>query len=128
MRMRSDALGVRLWRSGTGIVIGCVVGAACISDRPTAESNAEPQPNEVAVAIENFAFVPGDIRLASGTTVVWTNRDEVVHTVSANDERVFDSEAFGQGQRFRFTAGSPGTYAYFCRIHPFMQATLVVVP
>ena len=50
------------------------------------------------------------------------------HTVSAEDGTTFDSGALAKGGTFQFTAGAPGTYTYFCRIHPFMKATLTVTP
>ena len=78
--------------------------------------------------IQNFAFVPADLSVPTGTTVTWTNHDDVAHTVSSDDGSTFDSGALGQGLTFQFTAGPPGTHTYFCRIHPFMRATLTVTP
>ena len=105
------------------LLLGASLGA-CISDRPT--TAPEPPPGGSAVAIDNFAYVPPSLSVASGTTVTWTNDDDVQHTVSADDGHTFDSSAFGHGQRFQFTAGAPGTYSYTCRIHPFMHGTLTV--
>ena len=96
---------------------------ACVSDRPTTAPE-EPTPG-TTVAIQKFAYVPPNLSVTSGTTVTWTNEDPDQHTVSA-DDGAFDSSAFGQGQTFQFTAGAPGTYTYFCRIHPFMKGTLTV--
>jgi plastocyanin len=78
------------------------------------------------VAIQNFAYVPPNLSVATGSTVTWTNDDDVQHTVSADDGQSFESSAFGHGQTFQFTAGAPGTYTYTCRIHPFMHGTLTV--
>ena len=64
--------------------------------------------------------------MTSGTTVTWTNDDDVNHTVTSDDGNTFDSGAFAQGKTFQFTAGPPGTYSYSCKIHPFMKATLTV--
>jgi plastocyanin len=98
--------------------------AGCFSDRPPTAPSA-PAGGD-AVDIENFAFVPPNLSVTSGATVTWTNRDDVPHTVSADDGKSFDSSALAQGQTFQITAGPPGTYTYFCRIHPFMKATLTV--
>jgi plastocyanin len=100
--------------------------AACFSERPP--TAPEPPAGGSSVSIENFAYVPPSLSVASGTTVTWTNQDNVAHTVSADDGRTFDSGAVGHGGSFQFTAGAPGTYTYFCRIHPFMKATLTVTP
>jgi plastocyanin len=104
------------------VLVGALAG--CLSDRPA--TGPEPPATGDAVAIENFAFVPPNLSVVSGTTVTWTNDDAVQHTVSADDGHSFDSSAFGHGQAFRFTAGAPGTYTYTCRIHPFMHGTLTV--
>ena len=98
--------------------------AGCFSDRPA--TGPEPPASGDAVSIQNFAFAPPNLSVASGTTVTWTNQDDVQHTVSSDDGHSFNSSAFGQGQTFQFTAGAPGTYTYTCRIHPFMHGTLTV--
>src|SRR5436189_95643 len=107
---------------GLAMLVGALAG--CVSERPA--TGPEPPTSGDAVSIENFAFVPPNLSVASGTTVTWTNTDDVQHTVSADDGHTFDSSAFGQGQTFQFTAGAPGTYTYTCRIHPFMHGTLTV--
>jgi plastocyanin len=86
---------------------------------------AATEPN--AVTIDNFAFGPAAITVAPGTKVTWTNRDDEPHTVvSAADPRVFKSGALDTGDSFSFTFDKPGTYQYFCSIHPHMTATVVV--
>jgi plastocyanin len=109
---------------------GLVVAAAgwvnaCVSDRPT---DAEPPVVAAAVSIENFAFAPPALNAATGTVVRWTNKDDVAHTVSADDGTSFDSDPVSKDGTFELTAGAPGTYTYFCRIHPFMKGTLIVTP
>ena len=73
--------------------------AACVSDRPTAPDN--PGDGGSSVTIENFAYVPPTVTVASGGTVTWTNGDGVQHTVTADDGHSFDSNVFGQGQTFQ---------------------------
>lgn len=97
---------------------------ACISDRPTTGPSSDVQD----VRIVAFEYVPPDVTVRSGTMVTWTNEDGVLHTVSSDDDTTFDSGNFGEGMTFQFTAGQPGTYSYFCRIHPFMRAKLTVTP
>jgi plastocyanin len=107
-----------------GLVLLAGVLAGCFSDRP-ATGPAPPVMGD-QVAIDNFAFVPPNVSVTSGTTVTWTNDDDVDHTVTSDDGTTFDSGAFGHGLTFSFTAGQPGTYTYTCKIHPFMKATLIV--
>lgn len=107
------------------LLAGALTG--CFSDRPA--TGPEPPPADgSSVAVRDFAYVPPSLSVASGTVVTWTNEDPVSHTVSADDGKTFDSGVVDQGQTFQFTAGAPGTYTYFCRIHPFMKATLTVTP
>jgi len=80
-----------------------------------------------AVTIDNFAFGPATISVAAGTKVTWTNRDDEPHTVvSADNPRTFKSGALDTGDNFSFTFDKPGTYRYFCSIHPHMTGTVVV--
>ena len=111
-------------RSTGGLAILLCALAACFIDRPA--TGPEPPANGDAVSIQNFAFVPPNLSVVSGTTVTWTNTDDAQHTVSSDDGHSFESSAFGQNQTFQVTAGAPGTYTYTCRIHPFMHGTLTV--
>src|ERR671932_176884 len=77
------------------------------------------------VSIENFAFDPPNISVAPGTTVTWVNNDSVPHTTTANDE-TWDSETLQPGESFSFTFDTPGTFPYFCEIHPFMMGNVTV--
>jgi plastocyanin len=86
---------------------------------------AATEPN--AVTIDNFAFGPAAITVAAGTKVTWTNRDDEPHTVvSADDPKLFKSGALDTDDNFSFTFDKPGTYRYFCSIHPHMTGTVVV--
>jgi plastocyanin len=78
-----------------------------------------------AVAIENFNFVAADLTVKAGTSVVWTNHDDVEHTVTASDNSFSSSSIPTEGQ-FSYTFSTPGTYSYFCAIHPFMTARVIV--
>lgn len=86
---------------------------------------APTEPN--VVNINNFAFSPKELTVAVGTTVTWTNKDEEPHTVvNAASPPAFKSAALDGGDKFSFTFTKPGTYRYFCSVHPFMVATVVV--
>lgn len=77
------------------------------------------------VLIEGFAFEPGTIEVVGGTKVVWTNGDPEQHTVTG-EGGAFGSDPFDRGGAFSFTFDEPGTYAYFCAIHPTMKGTVRV--
>src|ERR1700724_592445 len=75
-----------------------------------------------AVAIDNFSFGPAMLSVAVGTKVVWTNDDADPHTVtSETDPKLLKSPALDTGESFTFTFDKPGTYRYFCSLHPHMQ-------
>jgi plastocyanin len=82
-----------------------------------------PGVNEVF--IENMAFNPSTITVAANTTITWTNKDGVIHTVTS-DAGLFDSKNLGKGGTFSFTFVESGTYAYHCTPHPSMTASVKV--
>jgi plastocyanin len=77
------------------------------------------------VKIDNFTFSPATLTVAAGTTVRWTNKDDVPHTVVSSD-KAFKSNTLDTDQEFTYTFTKAGTYNYFCSIHPKMTATVVV--
>jgi plastocyanin len=79
----------------------------------------------VEIKIDNYSFAPADITVAAGTTVTWVNRDDVPHTVRNNDGTL-KSKALDTDDKFSMTFDKPGTYEYFCSIHPKMTAKVVV--
>jgi plastocyanin len=77
------------------------------------------------VKIDNFSFGPTTVTVPAGTTVTWTNRDDIPHTV-VSDDKVFKSKVLDTDEKFSFTFAKPGTYPYFCSIHPKMTGKVVV--
>jgi len=80
---------------------------------------------DIAVKIDNFTFTPDAAEITVGTTVTWTNEDDIPHTV-AEVERRFKSHALDTGDSFSFTFTATGTYEYFCSLHPHMKGKIVV--
>src|ERR1700726_3828728 len=80
---------------------------------------------EVVVKIDNFSFMPHDITVATGTTVIWVNNDDIPHTIVSTTD-LFKSKALDTDDKFSFKFDKPGTYEYFCSIHPKMTAKVVV--
>ncbi|MDP9471957.1 MAG: ferritin-like domain-containing protein, partial [Chloroflexota bacterium] len=90
---------------------------------PTAKSAAG---TTVAVNIDEYEFLPAELEIAAGTTVMWTNVGQVAHTATAEDE-TFDTGVLGSGKSGSYTFEEPGTYPYICTLHPSsMKATVVV--
>ena len=78
------------------------------------------------IEIKDFAFNPRTLTVKSGETVTWINRDEEPHTVVSVEKQFKKSTALDTDQTFTITAGAPGTYTYFCSVHPKMTGTIVV--
>jgi plastocyanin len=78
-----------------------------------------------SVYIQDFTYVPAVIRIKKGATVVFTNRDRVDHTVTANG-RTFGSPKLVQGRSWKHTFTATGVMKYYCRIHPYMHGEVVV--
>jgi plastocyanin len=80
---------------------------------------------EAQLAIENFQFNPPSLTVPVGTTVTWTNRDKDEHTVTSST-RLFSSTGLDPNETYSFRFDTPGTYAYYCALHPHMTAQIVV--
>jgi 3',5'-cyclic-AMP phosphodiesterase len=77
------------------------------------------------VVMDNFSFTPGTVSVPVGTTVIWTNRDDVPHNVVSTEQR-FKSPVLDTDERFSHRFDAPGAYKYFCSIHPKMTGRIVV--
>jgi amicyanin len=80
---------------------------------------------DLEVKIENFTFNPQKITVKAGTTVTWINADDIPHTVVATTKD-FKSKVLDTNDKFSFTFTTPGSYEYFCSLHPHMKASIVV--
>jgi plastocyanin len=83
------------------------------------------QPTAVEIKIDNFSFTPPTITVKAGTEVTWTNKDDIPHNVVSEDKS-FKSKVLDTDEKFTYTASKPGTYTYYCSIHPKMTGKLVV--
>lgn len=105
---------------------GAATTSAAASGSAAAPKNNVPtDPMHPQVGIDNFNFSPKSLTVPVGAMVTWTNHDDVPHTVTSRDKK-FTSQAIDTDERFSFTFAEPGTYAYFCAIHPIMTAEIVV--
>lgn len=101
-------------------------------DVPAEETPVEEpptEPEEVVVEMDLASFDPEEITVAVGTTVVWQDRSGVPHTVTSgsrgNPTELFD-ESVPAGDSFRFRFSDVGRYEYHCRLHPGMDAVVIV--
>lgn len=110
-------------RAGTALLALAAIGAAATLLPAARGATVAP----AAVTIDNFTFGPASVTVPAGTTITWTNRDDIPHTVTAADTpRRFRSPPLDTGDHFAVTFTQPGTYRYICSLHPMMQGTVVV--
>jgi amicyanin len=100
-------------------------GSAVFAKGELAASAQQAAAEAVAVKIDNFKFGPEDLTVAVGTTVTWTNRDDIPHTV-VSTTGAFKSKVLDTDEKFSFTFSKAGTYDYFCSVHPKMTGKVIV--
>jgi len=89
------------------------------------KANDQPSTANVAVKIDNFVFGPQAITVPVGTTVTWTNNDDIPHTAVSTDG-VFKSKVMDTDEKFSYTFTKAGTYSYYCSVHPRMTGQVEV--
>ena len=87
---------------------------AAVEDKPAAQ-----------VKIDNFVFSPNPLTVPAGSTIRWTNHDDIPHNV-VGDDKSFKSKVLATDETFTYTFTKPGTYTYSCSIHPKMTGKVVV--
>jgi plastocyanin len=97
---------------------GVAVAAAVLL--PVTSARAD----DLEVHIDNFTFQPAELSVKTGTTVIWTNRDDIPHTVVSAGK--FRSKTLDTDDKFSFTFTAAGDYKYFCSLHPHMTGLIKV--
>jgi plastocyanin len=108
-----------------GLLATVMVATLLLSAGSPRSSANTAEPASAEVKVDNFSFGPATLTVAVGTTVTWTNRDDIPHTVVSTD-KVFKSKVLDTDEKFSFTFSKAGTYPYFCSIHPKMTGSVVV--
>jgi len=103
-----------------GFLVAASVAATLLLLRAAAAEDAQ-------VKIDNFTFTPPSLTVKAGTTVTWRNEDDIPHTI-ASSVRAFKSKALDTDDSFSFPLTEPGSYDYFCSLHPHMTGKIVVEP
>ena len=103
----------------------CSGGPAAPNSGVSQSARALTPATATSVYIQDFTYVPAAIRVKKGTTIVFTNRDHVDHTVTANGH-TFGSPKLVQGRSWKHTFAVTGVMKYYCRIHPYMHGEVVV--
>jgi len=119
-----------VWRAAVAGIAACALLGPPVPSRAAQPKAATPatrlaKAEGPQVTIDNFTFSPATLTVPSGTTVTWTNQDDMVHTVTEAN-RGFSSKGLETGDTYAHTFTAPGTYTYFCALHPRMTATVIV--
>jgi plastocyanin len=115
---------MRSWTQRIAFLALVILPATLLAGESTA---AEPKNSPNQVVIDNFAFRPATITVKAGTKVTWVNRDDVPHTVTSTKKpRLFHSGTLDTDDKFEHVFSEPGTYEYFCAVHPHMTGKVIV--
>jgi len=110
----------------TGLFALALVIVAGMTVLKRSVAAAESKPASITdIKIDNFSFTPASITIPAGTEVHWKNNDDIPHNVVSDDHSI-KSKVLDTGDEFSYTFTKPGTYSYFCSIHPKMTAKVVV--
>ena len=112
-----------VWLAGWAMPV--MIAMLLLAGSPSVTANDQPSAATAEVKIDNFSFGPETLTVAVGTTVTWTNRDDIPHTVVSTDG-VFKSKVRDTDEKFSYTFTKAGTYPYFCSVHPKMTGKVVV--
>jgi len=104
--------------SALGAIVGSVLAAGVVFARGDGPAGA--------VSIDNFTFAPQTLTVKAGTTVTWTNKDDIPHGVASDSNAFPRSKVLDTDDSVSFRFTMPGTYKYFCYVHPNMTGTIVV--
>ena len=108
------------------VIAATVLGAAVGSLLAASVLFARADGPTSTVSIDNFSFAPQTLTVKAGTTVTWTNRDDIPHGIGSSNNAFKRSAALDTDDNFSFTFTTPGTYQYFCYLHPHMVGSIVV--
>ncbi|MBD5656157.1 MAG: cupredoxin family copper-binding protein [Candidatus Eremiobacteraeota bacterium] len=107
------------------VQVACLLGSlAALGGAPAALAASSPP--ETVVHIKDFKFAPTPLTVRVGDSVTFVNDDDEAHTVIASDKS-FASQGLDTGNSFKHTFATAGTFTYFCGLHPYMNATVVVL-
>jgi plastocyanin len=111
--------------SGSKLIIGSILILIIFSVTNNCSKSSSGTPGANAVVIQGMAFNPLTITVSAGTSITWTNKDAVAHTVTSNTG-IFDSGSISTNGTFSYTFNTAGTFPYHCTVHPYMTATVIV--
>ena len=114
--------------AGLGAMTAATLAAVVLPGSAQTTQPTAAKAGGSAISIDNFTFTPPTLTVKAGTRVTWTNRDDIPHGIAAQNNAFTRSNALDTDDSYSFTFTTPGTYQYFCYVHPHMTGTIVVEP
>jgi plastocyanin len=115
---------------GFAICVFSIINGCSKNDYSSNPTNTGGTPGTNEIFIQGIAFASGTRTVSVGTTLKWTNKDGVTHTVTSgtpgSPSGVFDSGNISPNGSFSYKFSQAGTFKYFCRIHNSMTSTITV--
>jgi plastocyanin len=108
-----------------GLAMPVMIALLLLAGSPSVTAADQPVGGNAEVKIDNFSFGPQTVTVPVGATVIWTNNDDIPHTVVSTDG-VFKSKVRDTDEKFSYTFTKAGTYSYYCSVHPKMTGKVVV--
>jgi len=105
--------------------LSAIMVSSCTKIMQDNNTNNGGQQGSNEVFIQGMAYSPSTLTVPAGTTVIWTNKDAVNHTVTS-DNAMFESGNMAKDVAYSFKFESVGTYLYHCKLHPSMTARIIV--
>ena len=116
--------GKNVWIASFAAVVMIAI-VVLLAGSPIVTANDQSSAANADVKIDNFSFGPQTVTVPVGSTVTWTNRDDIPHT-SVSTDGLFKSKVMDTDEKFSYTFAKAGTYPYYCSIHPKMTGQVVV--
>jgi plastocyanin len=108
------------------MIVAAALGAAAAPLLAAVAPTPQAQNAPTAVSIDNFTFTPQTLTVKAGTTVTWANKDDIPHGIAWMKNAFTKSKALDTDDTYALTFTTPGSYQYFCYLHPHMTGTVVV--
>ena len=128
MKKETQHAGIRILIAPAILFICFFINSCMNTNNPMNSTTTNPTtgtPGANDVFIQNMAFSPATLTVAAGSTVTWTNKDAMTHTVTS-DSTLFNSGNIVVNGVYSYTFTTVGTYSYHCSIHPSMTAKVIV--
>lgn len=133
----------RILKTVLGVTLLAMISASCGGGERIEGGGRGEATATAAIAVVDFAYDPAALEVAAGTTVTWTNEDDILHTVTSGEGRrqgvpgvsegetarpddLFEGSLEDRGAAFSFTFTDPATFVYHCAIHAGMTGEVIV--